>query len=293
MKDVLDDLTGQQFGKWTVIKRAEDKVSKNGKKRTMWHCKCECGTERDIFPGNLKRGLTTNCGCERIGKHPTNFIDLTGQKFGRLTVIELAETKNWNVYWKCKCECGNYTTVLSSKLRVERTQSCGCIRKEIIIQRSEKHGLRHKRIYNIYCTMKARCYNSNSEEYHNYGGRGIVICKEWLGENGIENFAKWAYENGYNESADFGQCTIDRIDVNGNYEPSNCRWTTNKEQMRNLRSTIYLTYHGETKSLCEWSEITGISRGTLYGRKKKFGYTDEECIDVPIGRRRGKRKGGA
>ena len=275
------DLTGQRFGKLVVIKRAESRPKKNGKTQTMWHCKCDCGNETDVFTGNLTRGLTKSCGCSHKNRHPKNFVDLSGQRFGRLVVREIAETKNWNVYWKCQCDCGNTKNILAAKLRSGRTKSCGCLTRETTTERNTTHGLRHKRIYSIYCTMKARCYNPNNDEYHNYGGRGIIVCPEWLGKNGVENFAKWSYENGYDENAEYGQCTIDRIDVNGNYEPSNCRWATQKQQMRNTRYTIFLTYKGETKSAAEWSEITGIKQSLLTERKRK-GWSDEDCIERPV-----------
>lgn len=264
-----------------MVERAESRPRKNGKFQTMWHCKCDCGNETDVFSGNLTKGLTKSCGCQHKNKHPNNFVDLTGKRFGRLVVKEMSETKNWKVYWKCVCDCGNTKDILSSRLISGKTKSCGCLRTETAVKRSEKHNLRCKRIYSIYCTMKARCCNPNNAEYHNYGGRGITVCPEWLGENGVENFAKWAYANGYDENADYGQCTIDRIDVNGNYEPSNCRWATQKQQMRNTRYTVFLTYNGETKSASEWSEITGIKQSTLTGRKRK-GWSDKDCIEIPV-----------
>lgn len=275
------DLTGKKFGKLTVISRAENRVSKNGKKQAVWHCRCECGNEKDILASNLTRGLSKSCGCQSKNKHPTNFIDLTGKRFGRLTVMEISETKDWDIYWKCVCDCGNTTNVLSAKLRSGKTKSCGCLRTEKLVDRTKKHGLRHNRIYSIYCTMKARCYNPNNNEYHNYGGRGIKICDKWLSEDGAKNFADWAYANGYDENADYGECTIDRINVDGDYEPSNCRWATMKQQMNNTRYTVFLTYNGETKSAAEWSEITGVRQGLLTERKRR-GWSDKDCIERPI-----------
>lgn len=276
-----EDLTGQRFGMWTVLYHAGRKGNS-----TYWHCRCDCGNEKDLPKANLTRGLSTSCGCTRKNRHPSNFIDLTGERFGRLLVQEIAYKKGWEIYWKCKCDCGKTTNVLSAKLRNGKTKSCGCLRKEMLVKRNEKHGLRHKRIYNIYCTMKARCYSQHNSNYHNYGARGIIVCDEWMGEHGAENFIKWAYENGYDENAKFGECTLDRIDVNGNYEPSNCRWISVKEQANNTRLTIFLTYKGETKSASEWSEITGISKNTINGRKRK-GWSDERCLETPV---KGKNK---
>lgn len=222
-------------------------------------------------------------------KHPTNFIDLTGQRFGKLVVLEIAETKNWNVYWKCQCDCGNTKNVLAARLRSGKTKSCGCLRKEMLVDRSRKHDLRHKRIYSIYCTMKARCYNPNNEEYKNYGGRGIKICPEWLGENGVENFAKWAYSSGYDENADFGQCTIDRENVNGDYEPSNCRWATQKVQANNTRTNVILEHDGEFHSIHEWCDIYGFDYRRFYRALRVHNMTFDEAVDYCVNSKRKQR----
>ena len=155
--------------------------------------------------------------------------DLTGQKFGRLTVIKHIKHK----FWLCKCECGNEIKVISDNFKAGRTKSCGCYRKENSEMLLYKHGKKHSRLYNVWCGIKRRCFNINCQEYKYYGLRGITICEEW--KNDFEQFYNWAMLNGYNEYAKFGECTIDRIDVNGNYEPRNCRWITLKEQSKNKR----------------------------------------------------------
>lgn len=221
--------------------------------------------------------------------HSSNFIDLTGKRFGRLIAKEIAESRNWVVYWKCICDCGNTTTVSSAKLRNGKTRSCGCLRKEMTIERNTKHNLRHKRIYNIYCTMKARCYNPNNYEYHNYGGRGIKVCDEWLGENGIDNFAMWSYKNGYDENADFGKCTIDRIDTNGNYDPNNCRWTTQKVQANNTRTNFYLEHDGEVHSISEWSDILKLDYERFYRALRVHNMSFDEAVDYCVNNRRKQR----
>lgn len=119
----------------------------------------------------------------------------------------------------------------------------------------------HTRIYNIYHNMKNRCYNLNDRRYKDYGGRGINICPEWLGEHGFDNFYNWSIKNGYTDSL-----TIDRINVNGNYEPNNCRWSTNAEQANNKRNSIYFTFFGITKNLKEWCDVIGENYGKMYGR---------------------------
>lgn len=134
--------------------------------------------------------------------------------------------------------------------------------------------------------MKARCYNPNNEEYHNYGGRGITICPEWLGEYGVENFAKWAYKNGFNENAEYGQCTIDRKDVNGNYEPSNCRWTTQKVQANNTRTNVMIEHDGETHSMHEWADILNLDYTRFQRALRKYNMSFDEAVDYCVNNKR-------
>lgn len=187
------------------------------------------------------------------------FVDRTGIKYGRLTAIKTIRGRKF-VYWLCLCDCGKYTEVRASNLQSGAVKSCGCLNIESIT----KHNQVHSRLYNVFNSLKQRCLNPNNKEYKNYGGRGIKICKEWLDkENGFMNFYNWAMENGYNENAKFQQCTIDRIDVNGNYEPNNCRWITNKEQALNRTTNKILIYKGKSKTMVEWSKELGINYKTF------------------------------
>lgn len=195
----------------------------------------------------------------------TKIKDLTGEKFGYLEVVSITdERKHGKVVWLCKCSCGNLTRVTSNNLQNGSTMSCGCYSKKVLAQSRVKHGMHNSRIYNIYICMKERCYNPNSKSYLEYGGRGIEICDEWLGESGFQNFCSWAFTNGYEE-----KLTIDRINVNGNYCSENCRWTTRKVQNNNTRRNRVIQYNGESHSVSEWVEITGINRSTLVTRLNK------------------------
>ena len=155
--------------------------------------------------------------------------------FGRLKVIrENGRTKDRHILWECQCKCGNKVNVSSSELVTGHTKSCGCLQKDIISSMRYKHGDRDSRLYSVWKTMKKRCENKNCKSYKWYGAKGVSVCEEW---QDYTKFKKWAIENGYNENAPKGECTIDRIDPFGNYEPSNCRWVSMAEQAKNKRNT--------------------------------------------------------
>lgn len=194
------------------------------------------------------------------------FEDLTGQKFGRWTVIKYIG----NSKWLCKCDCGNIKVVQGGSLKNGNTQSCGCLQKEKASFIMKKHGLYKSRLYKLWRSMKNRCQFKTNLSYKNYGGRGIKVCDEWL--NDFMNFYNWAMANGYKDDL-----TIERIDVNGNYEPNNCKWINNIEQAWNRRSSYFITYNNETHCLAEWAKIYNIKYNTLWARIKR-GSTFKEAI---------------
>lgn len=207
--------------------------------------------------------------------------DITGQRFGYLVAIKLADPlitpREKKRRWKCKCDCGNTAIVLQTNLIQGKQTSCGCKH----FDRIRTHGLARTRLYRIWRNMRTRCQNIKSPSYQDYGAKGISVCEEW---NNFEHFKDWALSNGYSE-----ELTIDRIDYNGNYEPNNCRWATIKEQMNNKSDNIVIKCDGESHTLMEWHEITGIAYGTLKGRYKR-GWSAEQIMHTPVDKTKSHRK---
>jgi hypothetical protein len=190
---------------------------------------------------------------------PRKVENVIGKRFGRLVVLEKLNTKSHgSTIHKCICDCGNIKNVPLSYLKSEHTRSCGCLSLEA----HTSHGLSRTRLYGIHQSMLKRCFSSNSFAYKDYGGRGITVCDEW--KNDFQTFYNWAVNNGYSD-----ELTIDRIDVNGNYEPSNCRWITKGEQSKNTRKNVYFTYNGETKIISDWVRELGIPLTTFRRRIKQ------------------------
>ena len=255
----FQDLTGQHFGKLKVIERTESHISPSGYKYIMWRCQCDCGNFINVRTTDLKNNHTQSCGClhkEMLSK--AKLIDLTGQVYERLTVIKrvddyISPSGSHQVQWLCKCKCGKEVIVTGNNLRKGNSKSCGCYNRELLPKINSTHNASNTRLYHIWTCMKDRCYNPKNKKYKDYGGRGIIICDEWI--NDFEAFANWAYDNGYIENVSRGECTIDRIDVNGNYCQQNCRWVNQKVQTNNKRNNHYITYNGETHTVTEWNNI--------------------------------------
>jgi len=209
--------------------------------------------------------------------------DLTGRRFGNLTVIERSDdyiqpNGRRRARWLCLCDCGNTKTIIGESLRGGKTLSCGCLQKKRAAESRTKHGDTDSRLYNVWCAMKRRCNNSSVPEYKNYGGRGIKVCDEWNAD--YSAFKGWAYASGYDPKLPRGQCTIDRIDVNGDYEPSNCRWVTQKQQMNNVRHNVHIEHNGETHTPSEWAEMYGMNYSTFKNRILQYGYTFDEAVSL-------------
>lgn len=268
------DLTGMRFGRLSVVSKAESIRESYGLTRAVWNCTCDCGNHVSVKSGLLLSGKTKSCGCLKH-EHSYNFDDLTSRKFGRLFVLNVSErnTKS-KIYYDCLCECGKLKTVASSELKSGHTRSCGCLARELISERNTKHGLSVTRLRGTWRNMISRCENPDNSSYPNYGGRGIKVCDEW---HDLACFAAWAKSVGYIEGAPRKEQTIDRIDVNGNYEPDNCRISNMTEQCRNKRNNRLFDMGGKTITMQELSEMSGVNRATISYRLSR-GKSASEAI---------------
>ena len=248
------DLTGQTFGRLTVVKEGPGIVRESGRKIVTWLCQCSCGNPelKEVQSDKLGKDVTS-CGClkKEKGSIPP------GTRFGRLVVVKRVENDGEMARVECLCDCGNTTVVRTTSLRAGKTLSCGCYGRKQRLEANTIHDKSNTRTYRIYHAILQRCYNENNTNYHNYGGRGIVVCERWL--ESFENFL-----------ADMGECpkgfSIERKDVNGNYEPGNCIWATLKEQASNKRNTRYLEVGGRRWAIAELARQMDINPKTLAQR---------------------------
>lgn len=197
------------------------------------------------------------------------FIDLTGQTFGRLTVIKrMDNSRNKKIIWLCKCRCGGEKIIDGANLRNGDTQSCGCIKKERLVSQNTKHNQTFSPTHTTWRGMLERCRYKNNKRYDRYGGRGISVCKEWYDFN---NFIRDMGERPEGK-------TLDRIDLNGNYCKENCRWATLIEQANNRTNNHNLTYKGMTKTLKQLADIIGMDRHTIKNKLNQ-GWVIDEIIN--------------
>lgn len=253
------DLSGERYNMLTVI--SLEKIDNN---MSYWNCKCDCGNEKTLSIADLKRAKS--CGCAKR----MHYEDLTGYENKDIIVVSFSERRKGRIYWNCKCKhCGNIVQRYATNIK-KGLATCKCIRKKRIGEANSKPN-RNTEIYSKWSGMKSRCYNKNDTHFKSYGGRGIVICDEWL--NNFDGFYNWSVKNGWQKGY-----SIERKDVNGNYCPENCCWIPMIEQAKNKRNTIYAELNGETKRLVEWCEIMKLNPKTVYNRMYQSGMTPEEAL---------------
>lgn len=205
-------------------------------------------------------------------------IDISGQVFGRLTVVQLSKYgQGQKPRWYCVCSCGGNTTTSGSNLRNGHTTSCGCLNKERTGDASRRHGKTGTKLWRAWRAMWSRCTNSNLPCYKNYGGRGISVDDRW------KDFEAFASDMGEPPSSEH---SIDRIDVNGNYCRDNCRWATVGEQAVNRRNNHVITVDGLSKTVSEWARELEVSPYSIFSRIHLYGYSDVEAVTKPFRRRK-------
>lgn len=269
------DITGLTYGRLTVVAWAGS-TTKAG--NYEWMCRCACGQTTKVAAGQLKNGSIKSCGCLRrefLASGP-QFKDLTDQRFGRLIVIAEAggRSTGQRILWLCQCDCGARHVTNSGTLLKGTTISCGCFRREVGGANVRTHGKSSTPEHSVWGSMLDRCLNPNGKDRRNYRDRGITVCERWR-----ISFQAFLDDVGPRPGPDF---TIGRIDNNKGYEPGNVRWETQRQQQRNRRSNWLLTLNGETKTLAEWVEGTGLSYYTVYGRVKYQGWDLERALRTPV-----------
>jgi hypothetical protein len=200
--------------------------------------------------------------------------DITGHVSGYLTVEKLDRVENGGSNWWCRCKCAALISIRGDCLKDGNTRSCGCLKKELIIQRLTTHGLTGHPLHDVWTAMKLRCNLESNEFFHNYGGRGVTVCKEWM--DSFQVFYDWALNSGYKKGL-----SIDRIDNNGNYCPENCRWVSHKINNRNKRTNRLITYKGETKIVTVWAEFLNMPPSVLMHRLNQYKWSVEKAIETP------------
>jgi hypothetical protein len=280
----LVNLQGQKFGRLTVKEWAgSDKHQK-----ILWRCVCECGNERVVPTAHLRSGHTSSCGCSRNeSTSKLFFIDLTGQRFGRLTVISRAENRGKQTRWHCVCDDGNEAVVDAHSLRSGGTQSCGCLQSEIATALRTKHGhapssARGRKAspeYTAWWNMLKRCYNSNNPRYKDWGGRGITVCDRWrFGEDGLTGFECFLIDMGPKPSR---KHSIHRKDNDKGYNPDNCIWATEDVQQNEKRSNRFVTIDGRRLTVVQWARESKHRASTLHDRLN--GGWPPEALLIPVG----------
>lgn len=271
---MFEEYIGKRYGKLVV-----KEISHTNKKGVpVAVCCCDCGNINfSCSIDKLESEKIVSCKCDSI-------IDLTGQRFGRLLVVKMADKSDWKslygkkrVSWICQCDCGNVTIKRSHDLCYSGTYSCGCIRKE------RQHFANKSQIHRTWDTMLMRCYDKNRAQYYLYGGRGIEVCDEWLRSSpkGFSNFYNWAIKNGYKEEMlpnGKNKWTLDRIDADKGYSLDNCRWVTNTQQQNNKRADKPFEYNNETKTIKQWLRQYYFKCNDYY-RLLRIGLTNKQVLD--------------
>lgn len=270
------DLTGKRFGRYEVVAYAGKGTKQNV---PMWRCRCDCGNERLVVSYNLVKGNSKSCGCLRVersiaarrvhapdpetleNRPDDGFTDLRGQSFNRWTVLSYAEKRPGQNHarWLCRCECGTERTVDHYHLVAGNSKSCGCFMVERSKEAHVTHGLSKTPEYRIYTGIITRCTNPKAMAWPDYGGRGIRMSDRWRhGDGGLSGFECFMADLGPRPSPAH---SVERDDVNGHYEPGNCRWATKREQGQNRRDNVFISHKGRKLTITDALVVAGYTAG--------------------------------
>lgn len=275
--------SGVRFGHLVVVTEGRD-----GKGRFAYACKCDCGGEKTVAAGSLRNGNTTSCGC----KWRVATAIQVGSVFGRLTVLGVGAERigkhgRPNATSECLCECGKRKDVRNASLKSGITLSCGClhvdVRKASATHGHNRRGDQRTSEYNSWACMISRVTNPKNPRWQHYGGRGITVCERW------RDFANFIADMGEKPEPKFDH-SIERDDVNGNYEPGNCRWATNEEQQMNRANCRWMTFYGKTMILKQWAEISQVSAKLISYRLSR-GWSEKRAVWTPPRRTPKSRQG--
>ena len=279
-KHNVNDYIGKKFGHLTVIGQSP----KTNRYSNKFDFRCDCGNIISEIPSRVLYGHTTSCGkCNFRNKSLSPIFDINeyiGEKYNMLTVIGIAERKPTDKKWYllCKCDCGNTIRVTPYQLKANQIKSCGCLRH---ISPSYVDGKSNHPLYGTWLQMIRRCENPKSTHYDRYGGRGIKVCEEW---HDFWKFVEWSDSVGGKPDG----YTLDRINNDGNYEPSNCRWADRETQSSNKSNNLFVSYKGKTLTLKQWSVLTGINHQTLINRYRR-GWDAKRIIETPVAHNNGNK----
>jgi hypothetical protein len=271
----VEELVGKQIGKYTIVSESEIRITKGGFKIRTFNIKCECGKEKTLSRNDIYKSAYSLCKCN----HKELGTDIIGNTYSRLTVVSYSHVTitpggSKIHHYNCNCSCGGKITARKNSLIQGNPKSCGCISKEKSLNgERRRYGVDLIPEYGVWLGMKGRCYNLNDTKYKNYGARGIIVCNRWL--NSFHDFLE---DMGNRPSS---KHSIERDNVNGNYEPNNCRWATDIEQANNRTNNRVLEIDGISKNLCQWADEVGIKRETLAYRINS-GMSPKEAIKKPV-----------
>lgn len=266
-KELHESRVGEVFNELTVIQFV-------GNSKYKFQCTCGETCVKNYY--DVREGKTKSCGHLKLARRTPNS---EGQKFNKLLAIKELDIVDGQRLYLFRCDCGNEVERLFKEVKRGKLKSCGCGVLIGVIEANTTHGMSKSRIYNIYQGMLRRCVNKKDHSFPRYGGRGISVCDEWSGEKGFEKFHKWSLSNGYEE-----HLSIDRIDNDGSYEPSNCRWADHKTQLNNTSYNLHFSYNNKTQTLAQWSEELDLIYDSLWKRIYKYNYSFEKAITYKIDR---------